>query len=546
MSSTEIWNNNNELTNLIDIKYNGNNIKDVAIIIINRDRPDLTNKLYESIENHVGTITYDTYVIEMGSTKKSKYSTFWYDDSSFRGKSYGHNVGVRYAKARGTYKYYLLLMNDIDFISEKVIENLVNLADIERRLAIISPCDLDSGYAGGISMPLAKGRYHCVSQVNYIVMLIKSEIINRGDFLNPNFKYCWGATHELSYKVYKSGFKVAYADSIHMKHHTENTTFGVIKGLPSRQEYLLRAKQFASRYMVENYGKEWDKLFSSVLPKDVEYNTYTKHRVLWEKSLSEREQKLYNTIVHNSSLQAQIENLNPWFYPVKISGIEVLPGIGSSYSPEFLIERCNYRYKILVDEVIKRYNFKHKNVLDVASNCSYWSSQYAKFGTKKTTAIEGRLDYVKQGKLYWNNNKFNRLNDYEFIHANIMDQYLWDSLLNFKRDFVLCAGILYHVDNYKLLLQNCCNTSRDAILVDTRISDKETNAIQEPGGLHFDSIAVTSKKTIPTKNNLIKILNDCGFTNIEQLKTNVPIPKGMEGKDNYISNRRITLLAKRN
>ena len=64
----------------------------------------------------------DIFVIDMGSSLKSKYSSFDYEDGDYRGKCYGHNVGLRLVKANGNYRYYWILMNDLIFKDSKSLE----------------------------------------------------------------------------------------------------------------------------------------------------------------------------------------------------------------------------------------------------------------------------------------------------------------------------------------------------------------------------------------------------------------------------------------
>lgn len=63
-------------------------MKEVASIIINRNLPEVTDKLYEHLIRYDGDIT-DVYVIESGSDedKLSQYCTWWanWDESVSQG-----------------------------------------------------------------------------------------------------------------------------------------------------------------------------------------------------------------------------------------------------------------------------------------------------------------------------------------------------------------------------------------------------------------------------------------------------------------------------
>jgi hypothetical protein len=55
MLNTEIWS-NGKLVSLDQIEYLGDNEKDIAAVIVNRDRPDLTDQLVEQIPKVKGEL----------------------------------------------------------------------------------------------------------------------------------------------------------------------------------------------------------------------------------------------------------------------------------------------------------------------------------------------------------------------------------------------------------------------------------------------------------------------------------------------------------
>jgi GT2 family glycosyltransferase len=278
MLNTEIWNAKGDLVEFSDIQF-GAKRGDVAAVIVDRDRPDLTDELVEFIETHKGNLAVDTYVIEMGSVKRSKYESIYYDDSDYRGKCYGHNVGLRYAKFQGYYRYYLVLMNDVRFLEPNGIENLVRIADKNPEIGILSPAEPEGPYPD--CFPRVGSDFHTVSTPDYLALLIRNECVESVGFMNPSFKYCWGALHELSYKLYSKGWKLAYCDRVN-KRHLGGTTYGKTKNTISRDDYIVNAKRFAADYFRKTYGESWDDDFSKVLPIGISVNTYRVHRRLWE------------------------------------------------------------------------------------------------------------------------------------------------------------------------------------------------------------------------------------------------------------------------
>lgn len=296
MSSTEIlpdlkntiWDSTGNLRDLRSFSKKASRAK-VAAIVVNRNQPSMTDQIVDSLVAMSGLLAQDIYVIEMGSDPKhlSKYHSFHYPDTDYRGKCYGHNVGLRLAKSQGDYQYYWVMMNDLVYPKQQDhLHVLFNIMERNPRLGIISPTEPEAGYIN--CKPKLASSHHLVSTCDYLSLFVRSAAIERAGFLNPEFKYCWGAIHELSYHMYSNGFYVAYCDLVTMK-HLGSTTYGKQKDLISRDEYKKQASRFAAFYFVKKYGKNWDQRFSAVLPKSVEINAFPPHRAIWDRYLSPEE-----------------------------------------------------------------------------------------------------------------------------------------------------------------------------------------------------------------------------------------------------------------
>ena len=264
-----------------------NTEKEMAVIIVSRNRPDLADALVEQLRSFDTRTTHDIFVIEMGSDpdKRSKYCSFYYPDEDFSGKAAGHVKGYEWVKEEhGPYRYYWFLMNDLVFDPEpNPVDTLVEFLRSDPRLGLISPTERDSGYPA--SRPDKSRGYHLVSTCDYLAIMMKSECLDEVGFLNPAFKYSWGAIHELAYKMYKAGWTLAYCDRVVMK-HLGGTTYGKTKGTISRDQYKQNAKRWAAEYFRRTYGEHWDEEFSLYLPPEVKENTFKLHRRFWEKSPS--------------------------------------------------------------------------------------------------------------------------------------------------------------------------------------------------------------------------------------------------------------------
>lgn len=123
--------------------------KPVCTIILNRNLPDVTNKLYENIYKYNKDFT-DIFVVEAGSDKDklSKYTTWHanWEDATKNGLRYSR--GMNYAldnllqeNKLKNYESFLLLTNDTEFEKKPFIEELHNILLEHKRLAILSPCN---------------------------------------------------------------------------------------------------------------------------------------------------------------------------------------------------------------------------------------------------------------------------------------------------------------------------------------------------------------------------------------------------------------------
>ena len=256
-------------------------------------------------------------------------------------------------------------------------------------------------------------------------------------------------------------------------------------------------------------------------------------------------------ILEQPVTQQDIDALNPWFYPMTVDGINIEPGIypeeKADRAPESLSLRQLYRRQLLIDEVCKRFDFKGKRILDVACNCGYWSSIYlSEYGARSVVGVEGRSQFIEQaGLLYRSLGIDDRAT---FIKANVMEiDYMLEGS---PFDFVLCAGILYHVLEPELLIKKIAAVNSDTMVLDTRVGSGQI--IDEPRNLCFNAIDATSRKIIPKQNRLVQCVKDLGYDVEILVPPPEPVVDGEElggyviGKsDSYVAGHRICMICKR-
>jgi ubiquinone/menaquinone biosynthesis C-methylase UbiE len=246
-------------------------------------------------------------------------------------------------------------------------------------------------------------------------------------------------------------------------------------------------------------------------------------------------------------IKQEVELLNPWFYEVEIFGIKVKPGVYPSkyerdLSTRALVNRQKCRKTLLIDEVTKRFDFSGTHILDVACNCSYWSSIYiTRYGADSVVGIEGRESFIKQANLYY---KSLEIQDKAlFVHGNVMEDDYYDKWGKDAFDFVLCAGILYHIKDHEELLKKISSVNKKALVIDTRISE-EGEGFVEPNNLCFNAIVETRDKKIPKKDDLINILHKLGYE-IEIIPPGFKTMEGVDGVDDYNTDKRICMFCRK-
>lgn len=259
----------------------------ICALIASRNRPDLVDDMVARLTANT-SLDIDFVVVECGTeaAKMSRHSSLWYADEPFRGKCYGHNLALAEARQRAAqagvdYDYYWVLMNDVVFDDGvDAARLLVDTMEREERLAILSPTNADGAYPACARRP--GGGWRAVTTCDYLGFMMRADALDEVGFLNPAFRYCWGAIHELAYKLYRAGWCVGYSDDVTYQ-HLGGTTYGAPgTNTISRDEYQELARRFANDYFVTEYGDDWHSdFFAATRGHDIEIDTFSMHRELW-------------------------------------------------------------------------------------------------------------------------------------------------------------------------------------------------------------------------------------------------------------------------
>lgn len=263
-------------------------MKNIATIILNRNLPSITDRLYEHLAKYDGDQT-DIYVIEAGSdlSNLSRYST-WHvntEDVLLNGLRYGRgmNFGLVQLFNEGKFSQYdafFLLTNDTEFNPEPTLSPLMEIMDMHSRVGILSPCS--ERWGEKLLLKNEKTKYFWFIHNN--AYLLRREFIesvcdkDQPNFMNflfdgTNFRG-YGSEHELIAKAYANDWAAAitsqvwasenesylldYADQIKTDSYEENLASYIAEG----QRWMKRKYGFNSHWSMQQYVKSfYDKFF---------------------------------------------------------------------------------------------------------------------------------------------------------------------------------------------------------------------------------------------------------------------------------------------
>lgn len=237
-------------------------MKKVATIILNRNLPDVTNRLVEKFAAQ-NTGENDVFVVESGSSQEllSRYCSWWADwpEALRDGLRYprGFNFGLSNlfrAGRFGDYDFFFLVCNDVDF-DAPLVPILIEEMAAHPRLGIISPCAVNWAEKDWIGENATK--YVCHG--NHLAWMFRREFIEavmdhgQPDYMNflydgSNFRGYY-AEQELIIKGYINQWATAITTKAMICEQTEllKTRHDLIR--TDRYEVNLR-RLFAE-------GQEW-------------------------------------------------------------------------------------------------------------------------------------------------------------------------------------------------------------------------------------------------------------------------------------------------
>jgi hypothetical protein len=263
-------------------------MKRVATIILNRNLPEVTNRLYEHLVRHDGNAT-DVFVVEAGSDSErlSRYTTWHADwpDALTHGLRYsrGMNYGLSQLWKEGKfhqYEAFFLLTNDTELQERSTLAPLTTILDQHPRAGIISPCSARWGERFLLKAQSTK-YFWFIHNNAYLLRRAFMEVILNEDqpdamgflFDGSNFRG-YGCESELIAKAYANDWAAAItsevwageneshllnqADLIKTEGYEENLKLYVEEG----RRWMRNKYGFNSRWSMQQYVKSfYDRFF---------------------------------------------------------------------------------------------------------------------------------------------------------------------------------------------------------------------------------------------------------------------------------------------
>jgi hypothetical protein len=272
-------------------------MRKIATIILNRNLPDVTDRLCDHLTRYDNDLT-DIFVVEAGSDKDkmSKHAT-WHANSEEvikDGLRYGRgmNYGLTQLLKEGRFDQYdafFLLTNDTEFRAEATIAPLLQILNKQTQIGIISPCSERWGERFLLKNGTTKYFWFIHNNAYLIRRAFIETICDKENpdpmnflFDGTNFRG-YGSEHELIAKAYANDWAAAItsevwaseneshllenADQIKTEGYEENLKLYIIEG----RRWMRKKYGFNSHWSMQQYVKSFYDNFFEFHPEYIEY-----------------------------------------------------------------------------------------------------------------------------------------------------------------------------------------------------------------------------------------------------------------------------------
>jgi GT2 family glycosyltransferase len=271
-------------------------MKSIATLILNRNLPKVTDKLYMSIKKNEGHLT-DIFVIEAGSSKNnlSKYTTWYANSKSVKRNGLRFPRGMNYGlynlwKENLFHKYdaFFLITNDTVIKDKKTLLKLYRIIKNNEKIGILAPTSKNWGENRLIGRNSFKFSWYIHNHAYFLNKEFLIKIINTdGGYQNflfdgSNFRG-YGLESELIAKAYANNFAAAitnkvfveenedyllkYDDLIKTDSYSKNLNLYYKEGL----KWMKKKYGFNNKWLLQNYVKLFYDDFFVNFPKYKKY-----------------------------------------------------------------------------------------------------------------------------------------------------------------------------------------------------------------------------------------------------------------------------------
>lgn len=272
-------------------------MKPVATIILNRNLPDVTDRLREHLVRHDRDFT-DIFVVEAGSDRdKLSRGVTWHVDTPDvvqnglrygRGMNYGLAQLVKEGKFH-QYQAFFLLTNDTELEERPTLAPLLDILAGHPRVGILSPCS--ERWGERLLLKTQGTKYFWFIHNNayllrrdFIECICDKERPSMMDFLfdGTNFRG-YGSEHELIAKAYANDWAAAitaqvwageneshlldHADQIKTEAYEENLRLYIEEG----RRWMRKKYGFNSHWSMQQYVKNFYDKFFEFHPEYAQY-----------------------------------------------------------------------------------------------------------------------------------------------------------------------------------------------------------------------------------------------------------------------------------
>ncbi len=274
-------------------------MKHTAVIILNRNLPEVTDELYECVRRN-NEPWCDIYVVEAGSEKDklSKYCTWHAQTEEVMRNGLRMPRGINYAIAQllkegkwSQYEYFLFLPNDVEFEEEPIIDILYKEMEAHSRLGILSPASERWGEAALIGADSTRYFWAVEQLAWYMRRGFIEDIMNvdddSDDYMNTlydgsNFRgYC--SNVEMVAKGYANDWASGITTKVWMKENekhlktmpdlikTDSYEENMGKYVAEGNQWLRRKYGFSGKWSMYMYAKCFYDKFFEYFPELMQY-----------------------------------------------------------------------------------------------------------------------------------------------------------------------------------------------------------------------------------------------------------------------------------